>query len=68
MNGHVRSGSAGRRVRSCSAASGDGWTTIDRAIDAAPAAASASRFRPQRPGSAQLRVLVDAARARRSGA
>ena len=59
VNGHLRSGSAGRPAL-LQRQSGDGWTTIDRAITRA-GGTFAFAFRPQRPGSAQLRVLVDGA-------
>ena len=60
VNGRVRSGLAGRRAL-LQRHSGHGWTTIDRATTRAGGAFGFA-FRPQRPGSAQLRVLVDAAR------
>jgi rare lipoprotein A len=60
VNGRVRSGLAGRRAL-LQRQSGDGWTTIDRATTRAGGAFGFA-FRPQRTGSAQLRVLVDAAR------
>ena len=60
VNGRVRSGLAGRRAL-LQRHSGHGWTTIDRATTSAGGAFGFA-FRPQRPGSAQLRVLVDAAR------
>jgi rare lipoprotein A (peptidoglycan hydrolase) len=42
-------------------AGGHGWATIDRATTGA-GGRFAFRFRPQRPGSARLRVLIDAKR------
>jgi rare lipoprotein A len=59
VNGRLRSGSPGRRAL-LQRHSGQGWTTIDRATTRAGGAFGFA-FRPQRPGSAQLRVLVDAA-------
>jgi rare lipoprotein A len=60
VKGRVRSGLAGRRAV-LQRHSGHGWTTIDRATTRAGGVFGFD-FRPQRPGSAQLRVLVDAAR------
>ena len=60
VNGHVVSGLAGRHAL-LQRQSGHGWSTIDRATTRAGGAFGFA-FRPQRPGSAQLRVLVDAAR------
>jgi hypothetical protein len=60
VNGHVRSGAAGRPAL-LQRRSGHGWTTIDRDTTSAGGAFGFA-FRPQRPGSAKLRVLVDAAR------
>ena len=60
VNGRVRSGLAGRRAL-LQRHSGHGWSTIDRATTRAGGAFGFA-FRPQRTGSAQLRVLVDAAR------
>jgi rare lipoprotein A len=59
VNGHLRSGSAGRPAV-LQRQSGHGWTTIDRAVTRTGGTFGFA-FRPQRPGSAQLRVLVDAA-------
>jgi rare lipoprotein A len=59
VNGRLRSGSAGRPAV-LQRQSGHGWTTIDRATTRAGGAFGFA-FRPQRPGSAQLRVRVDAA-------
>jgi rare lipoprotein A len=59
VNGHLRSGTAGRTAL-LQRRSGRGWTTIDRAVTRAGGVFGFA-FRPQRPGSAQLRVLVDAA-------
>jgi rare lipoprotein A len=59
VNGHLRSGAAGRRAL-LQRQSGHGWTTIDRAVTR-PGGVFGFAFRPQRPGSAHLRVLVDAA-------
>jgi rare lipoprotein A len=59
VNGRLRSGSAGRRAL-LQRQSGRGWTTIARATTRAGGAFGFA-FRPQRPGSARLRVLVDAA-------
>jgi rare lipoprotein A len=60
VSGRVRSGVAGRRAL-LQRQSGHGWATIDRATTRAGGAFGFA-FRPQRPGSARLRVLVDAAR------
>jgi rare lipoprotein A (peptidoglycan hydrolase) len=60
VNGRVLSGAAGRPAL-LQRHSGQGWATIDRAVTGAGGAFGFA-FRPQRPGSAQLRVLVDAAR------
>jgi rare lipoprotein A (peptidoglycan hydrolase) len=56
----VRPGVAGRHV-ALQRRSGKRWNTIDHATTTA-GGAFAFRFRPQRPGSARLRVLVDSAR------
>jgi rare lipoprotein A len=58
--GSVRPAVAGRRVALQRRAAGR-WNTIDHATTTA-GGAFAFRFRPQEPGSAKLRVLVDAAR------
>jgi rare lipoprotein A len=60
VKGRVRSGAAGRPAL-LQRHSGHGWTTIDRATTRSGGAFGFA-FRPQRPGSAQLRVLIDAAR------
>lgn len=60
VKGRVLSGAAGRRVL-LQRRSGNGWSTIDRATTRA-GGGFAFAFRPLRPGSARLRVLVDAAR------
>jgi rare lipoprotein A len=59
VKGRVRSGAAGRSAL-LQRHSGHGWTTIDRATTRAGGAFGFA-FRPQQPGSAQLRVRVDAA-------
>jgi rare lipoprotein A len=59
VKGRLRSGQPGRPA-SLQRQSGHGWATIDRATTGA-GGTFAFGFRPQRPGSAQLRVLVDAA-------
>jgi rare lipoprotein A len=58
--GSVRPAVAGRRVALQRRAGGH-WNTIDHATTAA-GGAFRFRFRPQQPGSAKLRVQVDAAR------
>jgi rare lipoprotein A len=58
--GRVRPAVAGRHV-ALRRRSGKRWSTIDRATTSA-GGAFVFRFRPQRPGSARLRVLVDSAR------
>ena len=58
--GSVRPAVAGRRVALQRHAAGH-WHTIDHATTTA-GGAFAFRFRPREPGSARLRVLVDAAR------
>jgi rare lipoprotein A len=60
VTGRTEPGLVGRRVL-LQRAGGDGWATIDRATTQA-AGVFAFRFRPQRPASARLRVLVDASR------
>jgi len=60
VTGRTRPAIAGRRVR-LQRAGGHGWATIDRATTQADGA-FAFRFRPQRPASARLRVLVDDSR------
>jgi peptidoglycan lytic transglycosylase len=60
FEGRVRPGVAGRHV-ALQRRSGKRWNTIDHATTTA-GGAFAFRFRPQRPGSARLRVLVDSAR------
>jgi rare lipoprotein A len=60
VTGRTRPGVAGRRVR-LQRAGGHGWATIDHATTHADGA-FAFRFRPQRPASARLRVLVDDSR------
>jgi rare lipoprotein A len=60
VNGAVATGAAGRRVL-LQRRSGTRWATIDRATTRA-GGRFAFAFRPQRPSSARLRVLVDAAR------
>jgi rare lipoprotein A len=60
VKGRVNSGAAGRRAL-LQRRSGKGWRTIDRAITRA-GGTFGFRFRPREPGSARLRVLVDAAR------
>jgi rare lipoprotein A len=60
VNGRLNSGAAGRLVL-LQRRSGERWATIDRATTRA-GGAFAFRFRPKEPGSARLRVLVDAAR------
>jgi rare lipoprotein A len=60
VTGRTRPGIAGRRVL-LQRAGGHGWATIDRATTHADGV-FAFRFRPQRPASARLRVLVDASR------
>jgi rare lipoprotein A len=60
VKGRVNSGAAGRRAL-LQRRSGKGWTTIDRAITRA-GGTFGFQFRPREPGSARLRVLVDAAR------
>lgn len=60
VQGRVLSGAAGRPVL-LQRRSGNGWSTIDRATTRA-GGGFAFAFRPRRPGSARLRVLVDAAR------
>jgi rare lipoprotein A len=60
VKGRVRSGAAGRPAL-LQRHSGHGWTTIDRATTRSGGAFGFA-FRPQRPGSAQLRVLIDDAR------
>ncbi len=60
VHGRVLSGAAGRPAL-LQRRSGSGWTTIDRATTRARGAFGFA-FRPQRSGSARLRVLVDAAR------
>jgi rare lipoprotein A len=60
VKGRVRSGAAGRPAL-LQRHSGHGWTTIDRATTRAGGTFGFA-FRPRRPGSAQLRVLIDAAR------
>jgi rare lipoprotein A len=57
--GRVNSGAAGRRAL-LQRRSGQGWTTIDRATTRAGGAFGFA-FRPRRPGSARLRVLIDRA-------
>jgi hypothetical protein len=59
--GHVRPGLAGRRVALQRRGAKRRWSTIDHATTTA-GGAFAFRFRPQRPGSARLRVSVDSAR------
>jgi len=59
VNGHLRSGNAGRPAV-LQRRSAREWTTIDRATTRAGGAFRFA-FRPRRPGSAQLRVVVDAA-------
>jgi hypothetical protein len=59
VNGRLRSGSAGRPAL-LQRQSRRRWTTIDRATTRVDGTFGFA-FRPQRPGSAQLRVLVDAA-------
>jgi peptidoglycan lytic transglycosylase len=58
--GHVRPAVAGRRV-ALQRRGAERWSTIDHATTTA-GGAFAFRFRPRRPGSARLRVLVDSAR------
>jgi hypothetical protein len=53
--------SARRPARAAATPLRHGWATIDRATTRAGGAFGFA-FRPQRPGSAPLRVLVDAAR------
>ena len=60
FEGRVRPAVAGHRV-ALQRRSGKGWHTIDHAMTTA-GGAFAFRFRPQEPGSARLRVLVDSAR------
>jgi rare lipoprotein A len=60
VKGRVSSGAAGRRAL-LQRRSGKGWTSIDRAITRAGGTFGFG-FRPREPGSARLRVLVDAAR------
>jgi rare lipoprotein A len=60
VSGRVLSGAAGRPAL-LQRRSGHGWRTIDRATTRA-GGAFGFRFRPREPGSAQLRVLIDAAR------
>jgi rare lipoprotein A len=60
VRGRTRPALAGRPVL-LQRARGDGWATIDRATTRA-GGRFAFRFRPRRPGSARLRVLVDAGR------
>jgi rare lipoprotein A len=60
FEGRVRPAIAGRHV-ALQRRSGKRWHTIDRATTTA-GGAFAFRFRPQKPGSARLRVLVDSAR------
>jgi rare lipoprotein A len=60
VKGRVTSGAAGRRAL-LQRRSGNGWTTIARAVTHA-GGAFGFRFRPREPGSARLRLLVDAAR------
>jgi rare lipoprotein A len=59
VRGRVRTGAAGRPAL-LQRHSGHGWTTIDRATTGAGGAFGFA-FRPQEPGSARLRVRVDAA-------
>jgi hypothetical protein len=59
VKGRVVTGATGRRAL-LQRRSGDRWTTIDRATTGA-GGAFGFRFRPREPGSARLRVLVDAA-------
>jgi rare lipoprotein A len=60
VSGRTRPGVAGRPVL-LQRADGHGWATIDRATTREDGA-FAFAFRPQRPASARLRVLVDASR------
>jgi peptidoglycan lytic transglycosylase len=60
VTGHTDPAIAGRRVL-LQRAGGHGWSTIDRATTHADGV-FAFRFRPRRPASARLRVLVDASR------
>jgi rare lipoprotein A len=60
VRGRVLSGAAGRPAR-LQRRSGERWATIDRATTRAGGTFGFA-FRPQRTGSARLRVLVDAAR------
>jgi rare lipoprotein A len=60
VRGRVLSGAAGRPAR-LQRRSGECWATIDRATTRAGGTFGFA-FRPQRTGSARLRVLVDAAR------
>jgi len=60
VRGRVLSG-AGGRAALLQRRSGHGWSTIARVTTRA-GGAFAFAFRPQQPGSARLRVLVDAAR------
>jgi rare lipoprotein A len=60
VSGRTRPGVAGRPVL-LQRAGGHGWATIDRTTTR-EGGVFAFRFRPQRPASARLRVLVDASR------
>ena len=60
VSGRVLSGAAGRPAL-LQRRSGERWATIDRATTRAGGTFGFA-FRPQRTGSARLRVLVDAAR------
>jgi rare lipoprotein A len=60
VSGRTRPGVAGRPVL-LQRAGGHGWATIDRATTR-EGGVFAFRFRPQRPASARLRVLVDTSR------
>jgi len=60
VSGHVRPAVAGRHVL-LQRRSAKRWSTIDHATTTA-GGAFAFRFRPREPGSAKLRVVVDAAR------
>jgi rare lipoprotein A len=60
VRGRTRPAIAGRPVL-LQRAGGHGWATIDRATTR-EGGVFAFRFRPQRPASARLRVLVDASR------
>jgi rare lipoprotein A len=60
VHGRVLSGAAGRPAL-LQRRSGDDWSTIDRTITRSGGAFDFA-FRPQRSGSARLRVRVDAAR------